>query len=239
MFNEKNISENCEIAKNALDSRLKETWNKINSTERWGCLTYLYKRYGQPESIAEFYYDYVNDFDDDCMMFNYEESPNPKEIGRSREFIYQVAEFLQELDDNKEQLDTYYWYIIYKLIYCTFNGCKAERKAKEIIESKMLETKIPTIDEDSKYGIDLKVYNNGKYICNIQVKPDTFFKSNKESNCKRRIFDYNKTTKATEKFRVPTYYMIYSKNTGNFIKNDNNKFLFKWSDLVDNNGYIN
>ena len=230
----KQIITNCLKAKERLDSRLYSSWNKINSTERWGCLTYLYKKYGMPSDIEEFYYQYVNDSNLKATV------DNPIEFGRDRDYIYQYAEYLKELDDDKEEIDTYYWYIIYKLIYCTFYGCQYEVKAQDIIINKGYSVEMPTIEDDTKYGIDLKVYNNNhKHLCNVQVKPITFFYGNGSSITNRRVYDYGKTQTGGVKYGVPTFYMVYNKNKDTFVKNKNNKYLFKFDDIVQYNGYVN
>lgn len=228
------IITNCLKAKETLDSRLYTTWNKSNSTLNWGCCTYLYKKYGMPSSIDEFYYQYVNDSDFQPTV------DNPKEFGRDTDYIYQYAEYLKELDDDKEEIDTYYWYIIYKLVYCTFYGCRYEGKAKEIITDKGYIAESPTIEDDAKYGIDLKVYNqNHRHLCNVQVKPVTFFYGNGSTITNRRVYDFKKTQTAEVKYGVPTYYMVYNKDKDTFVKTKNNKYLFKFTDISELNGYVN
>lgn len=231
---EQTIITNCKQSKEKLDSRLYTTWNKINSTVNWGCCTYLYKKYQQPTTLVDFYNNYINDSDYNIVI------DNPKEFGRDRDYIHQYAEYLKEIDDDKEEIDTYYWYIIYKLIYCTFYGCQYEGKAKEIITEKGYIAETPTIEDDAKFGIDLKVYNqNHKHLCNVQVKPVTFFYGNGSTITNRRVYDYKKTQTAEVKYGVPTYYMVYNKDKDEFAMNKNNKYLFKFTDIVQLNGYVN
>jgi len=63
-----------------------------------------------------------------------------------------------------------------------------ESKVNEMLLSKGLTTEAPTLVEDTKYGIDLKVYKENKLVCMIQVKPHTFFiGNNNQSLIKDRV----------------------------------------------------
>lgn len=229
MFNYKSLTEKCQMAKEELNPQLKEIWSNINSTKNWGCCTYLYKKYGCPSTVEDFYIKYTTDDDD---------NNNPKEHGRNKDYIWSYAEMLSEYVT--APTETIYWYIVQKLIVDTFNGCQKEQKAKELLVSKGYSGVSPTLEEDTEFAIDLKVYNENKHLFNLQVKPDTFFKGNtNQSLIRDRISAFKKDLKAKNKYGVPTLYLVYSKETGSFIHNPKGKYLFRLTDLVNNDGTVN
>ena len=228
MFNQKSLSEKCKEAYDKLDSSLKEYWANINQTNNWGCVTYLYKKYGCPETLEDFYNLYCCDSDGE----------NPKEHGRSEDYIYQWAEMLSEYVNADVQ--TVYNYILYKLFYVTIKGCKKELLAKELLESKGYTALTPSLEDDAQLGIDLKVYSGETHLFNLQVKPDTFFKSNTNQGLIRdRKIALKKDLRAKQRYNVETYYLIYSNATGGFICNQKGKHLFKLSRLINENGLVN
>lgn len=216
----------CKDVIRLYDYRLKYKWYGLNSTTNCGCCTYLFKKYGQPETVQEFYNSYINDH-----------VINSRTNGRNEDYLLGVAKVLQELDNFRENTDVYFIYIIQKLFVDTFNGCQKEKEVKDIIENAGFKCESPTYNEDIKFGIDLKVYKNNilKYL--VQVKPNTFFYGN---NNKTLINDRKnaiiKEERSNEKYKVPTYYVIYSKNTGKFIPTKNNKLCHKLTNLIDNEG---
>ena len=206
---------------------LKEKWYGMNSTGNFGCCTYLYHKYGYPDNYEDFYLQYIKD-----------SSFNDKEHGRNEEYLYRMAYMLYLKDDERYNIEDYYSYIIKKLIYDTLNGCKQESKVKELLYRKGLRTESPTIHEDLKYGIDLKVYDKDKLMYMIQVKPHTFFLGNKnQSLVNDRKLAIEKERKTKEKYGVNTYYIIYDKNNGQFIQN-NGKLTHVLRHLINNDGTI-
>ncbi len=205
---------------------LKEKWYGMNSTNNFGCCTYLYKKYGYPDSYEDFYKEYVKDT-----------SFNDKEHGRNEEYIYRMAYMLFIKDDERFNIEDYYSYIIKKLIYDTLNGCKQESKVNDLIKRKGLRTESPTINEDLKYGIDIKVYEKDKLLYMIQVKPNTFFIGNKnQSLINDRKLALEKERKTKEQYGVNTYYIIYNKTDGQFILNKGKYLSHRLGDLINNDG---
>ena len=205
---------------------LKEKWYGMNSTKNFGCCTYLYKKYGYPETYDEFYIKYIND-----------DKFQDKEHGRNEEYIYKMAYMLYLKDDERFCIEDYYSYIIKKLIYDTLNGCKQESKVNDLLKRKGLRTVSPTINEDLKYGIDIKVYEKDKLLYMIQVKPNTFFIGNRnQSLINDRIKALEKEQKTKQQFGVNTYYIIYNKNDNNFILNKGKYLSHRLEELINTDG---
>lgn len=57
--------------------------------------------------------------------------------------------------------------------------------------------------------------------------------NNWEYLIKKRQYTYNQVKQFQQTYKVPMLFFIYDKYTGNFIKNRNNKYSFKYEDLVD------
>ena len=205
---------------------LKEKWYGMNSTGNFGCCTYLYKKYGYPDTYEDFYKTYIKDT-----------SFNDKEHGRNEEYIYKMAYMLYVKDDERFNIEDYYSYIIKKLIYDTLNGCKQESKVNDLLKRKGLRTESPTINEDLKYGIDIKVYEKDKLLYMIQVKPNTFFIGNRnQSLINDRKLALEKEQKTKQQFGVNTYYIIYNKNDNNFIFNKGKYLSHRLEDLINTDG---
>lgn len=205
---------------------LKEKWYGMNSTNNFGCCTYLYKKYDYPDTYEDFYEAYIKD-----------SSFNDKEHGRNEEYIYKMAYMLYLKDDERFNIEDYYSYIIKKLIYDTLNGCKQESKVNELLKRKGLRTESPTINEDLKYGIDIKVYEKEKLLYMIQVKPNTFFIGNRnKSLINDRLKAIEKENKTKKQYGVNTYYIIYNKTDGQFILNKGKYLSHRLSDLINTDG---
>lgn len=217
----------CKETFNKLNYRLKNKWYKLNSTSNVGCMTYLYKKYNNPETYQQFYDLYVSDTKTD----------NPKTCGRNEEYITKVATQLGNLDGNQETLETYYDYIIQKLIIDTFNGLKKETEMKQELEKHGYRCEEPTYTEDTDLAIDFKIYKNDELYCLAQVKPHTFFIGNSNySLINDRKLALQKQAIAEKQFYVPVVYFIYNKNNNQWIKNSNGKITHRLTNLINIDG---
>lgn len=206
-------------------SDLKEKWYGLNGTDNVGCCTYLYKKYGYPDTYEDFYNSYVNDT-----------LSSGKENGRNEHYLYKIAKVLAKKDNYRFTMEEYFSYIIKKLIADTLDGAQMESKVNEMLLSKGLITEAPTLVEDTKYGIDLKVYKENKLVCMIQVKPHTFFiGNNNQSLIKDRVKALVKEQNVKNLYHVPTAYIIYNKNTKEFIRT-NGKLTHRLSQLINEDG---
>lgn len=205
---------------------LKEKWYGLNSTDNLGCCTYLYKKYGYPEKYKDFYKAYTTDNQD-----------SGKENGRSEQYLLNVANILAFKDDFRFSIEEYYSYIVKKLIVDTLDGSKKETEVNELLKRKGLRTESPTINEDLKFGIDIKVYKDDDLKYMIQVKPNTFFIGNRnQSLINDRIKALEKERKTKEQYGVNTYYIIYNKSNGQFILNKGKYLSHRLGDLINNDG---
>ena len=202
---------------------LKNKWYGLNSTDNFGCCTYLYKKYGYPATVEEFYNKYVTD----------EKDENLKTYGRTEDFIMKYAGILAKRDNNRFSIDDYYSYIIKKLMYDTIEGLKWESKLNDYINSKGFTTKPPTIYEDTTLGIDIKVYKDNNLKCLVQCKPISFFRGNSNySLINDRMKAITKEQKAVNAFGVPVFYCIYEKNKNEWKLNKKGGRCFKLKDLI-------
>lgn len=223
---ENNFTINIEKAKQIdRNTNLKEKWYGLNATNNVGCCTYLYKKYNYPKTYNEFYEAYIKDH-----------SVNDKQSGRNEYYIYKIAKELSNRDNHRFEISDYYSYIVKKIIVDTLEGAKKESEINEMLIKKGLTTVSPTLDEDLKLGIDLKVYKNNKLLYMVQVKPNTFFiGNNNHSLINDRINAINKEQMVMNIYHVPTIYIIYNKNSGKFIKH-NGKLSHRLLNLINTDG---
>lgn len=207
------------------DLKEKWYWNGLNSTQNLGCVTYLYKKYNRPETVEEFYNAYTADTATSSTQ-------DLRTYGRSEEYLENVTNTLAENDGNRFEFEDYFSYILKKLFYDTINGAKKETELANLLKSKGYIIKDPTFYEDTKLGVDMFVYKDGKLLFIIQVKPHTFFIGDRNQsliNDRRKALDKEK--KCKERFRVPVFYCIYDKQ-GKWLRNDKGRMCWKLDTLI-------
>lgn len=202
-----------------------EHWHKLNNMEYLGNCSYLYRKYGCPNSYQEFYNRYTADTEVGAI-----------DNGRSQENLDDIAMRLKELTDGsfKDCIN----YTLKKVVLDTVDGGKYERLFNTTMTKYGLDIVEPTYYEDSRYGIDKKVYLDGRLLCCIQIKPKTFFMGNKNEWLKieRRNAIY-KIDKCNNRYQVPTYFVIYDKASGDFVKHPiSRKITWKPETILDNYG---
>ena len=203
---------------------LKEKWYGLNSTYNLGCVTYLYKKYNRPNTVDEFY----NAYTADTSI-----TEDRRTVGRSEEYLKNVSTTLAQRDNYSLDLKDYFSYIIKKLFYDTINGAKKETELAEIVKSKGYTIKEPNFREDTEFGIDLFVYKDNKLLCILQAKPHTFFLGNNNAsliNDRKRALEKEKKCKET--YKVPVFYCIYNKNTGEWVRKSNGKLCWLLNTLI-------
>lgn len=217
--------DNCKKAVLAHNNRLKDKWYGMNTTTDFGSVAFLYKKYGYPSTYEKFYEMYINDHKD----FS-------RENGRSYQYLVTKANELREIDNNQCGINVYFDYMMQKLLVDTFNGLAKEGEVKKMLEESGFTTNTPSLDEDRKLGIDLKVFNEDGLMCLIQVKPNTFFIGNRnETLINDRKSAIEKEKLATSIYNVPTFFIIYKKDDGEFIQR-NGKYCFKLNNLINEDG---
>ena len=159
-----------------------------------------------------------------------------RENGRSYQYLVTKANELREIDNNQCGINVYFDYMMQKLLVDTFNGLAKEGEVKKMLEESGFTTNTPSLDEDRKLGIDLKVFNEDGLMCLIQVKPNTYFKGNRnETLINDRKSAIEKEKLATSIYNVPTFFIIYKKDDGEFIQR-NGKYCFKLNNLINEDG---
>ena len=218
--------EMCYNTKMKLDGRLKNLFYSLNTTANFGCATYLYKKYGYPNTLMEFWTKYKNDA-----------KVGSKYNGRSMEYVALQAHRLAELDNYQESNQDYLKYIFAKVFLDTMVGMRFEKKAQEICKQNGYKIEDVTVEDDKDYGIDFKISKDDKLQYLIQVKPSTFFKGvRNESLINDRKNCFKKEKKSIEKYKVPTLYMIYDRASGEFIENGKGKKTYRLKNLLYENG---
>lgn len=218
-------ADNSRRTANIHGNRLNNKWYGMNNTRDFGSVAYLYKKYGYPESYDKFFEMYTNDHKE-----------NSKENGRNYKYLVAKASELRNRDNNMYPIGIYFDFLMQKLIVDTFNGLAKESEVKKMLEDSGFTVTTPTLNEDKDFGIDLKVYKDNNLLCMIQVKPNTFFKGNNNySLINDRKKAIEKEKKVTTIYNVPTFFIIYKKDDGEFIQR-NGKYCFKLNNLINQDG---
>lgn len=192
----------------------------------------LYKRL-YPESYEDFYEKYVR----------YAEENIHEQIryrGLTENELLKLAEdyknYTEELDEEiDEDADTYLADALCHIIVETYDGMEMERRAFKILEKAGLNPRYPHSSYDNRYGIDIMIENpaNGQEF-GVQVKPASFFFSNKPDSVIDRRLLCEKYEKAKAEKGIKTYYMIYNRrgDTKRFVKNRGG-YRFKINELFE------
>lgn len=208
--------------------RLKQLWYGMNTTDNFGCLSYLYFKYNCPSTVDEFITKYVEDADTD---------KNRKLCGKSAMHLATQALKLREKDNNRCEPKVYNDYLIKKLFYDTMNGLRKEKEMMEIMEDLGFYIQHSNFYEDAKMGVDIWLQNGiGDNVAAIQVKPQSFFIG--DSN--KSLINDRKEALRKEKYTecltgCPTFVVIYAPN-GEWLKNDNGKYCFTFNQLLNVDG---
>lgn len=218
LFNRKE----CIKAKNKLgkNSVVGTIWKDYFApSNKIGNCTNLYRKL-QPSSCEDFYNKYIN------YALNNSNLPITKR-GLSYNELITLAERYKQLTEEKTNLkydlETYFYDALCHVIIETWDGQQNERDF--ILFLKKLGYTCSKFDGkiDTEYGVDIKVTRNDGRVSAIQIKPITFFKSNRSDVQSDRINLCNKYEKTLKDLGIKTYYAIYSKDkaTGNvtWLKN--------------------
>lgn len=194
---------------------VKKAWQKINNTKIWGCASCLYESYGQPETVCEFYHNYIKDDEHKKLLKHY-------------------TTVLYNADGGKERKSIYFYFIIYHLFTETLIGCQREQRIMQMLSDIGFEVNNAEDEDDIYNGIDFIICKDNRNYA-IQVKPISFFLGNKnEGLIKDRINAFNKEKNTWLKYNIPTYYIIY--NGDEIVKNPNGKYCNKLADLINQDG---
>lgn len=144
------------------------------------------------------------------------------------------------MDDADKTVDEQFSYEIYlndclcHIITETFSGKIQEMNFIAFLESLGYKCSFFDGKTDAKYGLDIKVTRHDGRVSAIQIKPLSFFKSNRSDVQKDRINLCVKYEETLRIYNIKTYYAIYykDKETGEvlWLKNGNG-YRFKIDEL--------
>ena len=234
IFNEKE----CNEAKKILGkySPVSDIWRgTFAPSNKIGNCTNLYRLH-KPKNCKDFFEKYIS-----YAAAN--KDKDVKERGLSFEELMVLAERYKTLAEQNMQisydLSVYLNDALCHIIVETFNGQNREKVFSDFLEGYNSNYKCSKFDGsiDAKYGVDIKVvWNNGieEKTSAIQIKPLSFFKSNRSDVNMDRIGLCRKYEEFYREYDIKTYYAIYTtdKETGitKWVKNGD-KFRFKINEL--------
>ena len=140
----------------------------------------------------------------------------------------------EELTATSHDLETYFDDVLCHIIVETWDGQQNERDFVGLLTSLGYQCSKFDGNIDARYGVDIKVTRSDGKVSAIQIKPISFFKSNRPDVQSDRIALCEKYEAALIEFGFKTYYAIYvrDKTTGDvtWVKNGNG-FRFKIGEL--------
>lgn len=204
-------------------------WKHYAGRDVIGDCSNLFQRL-QPTDYYDFYLKYTKDGEDTIGN-----RKKMKFYGRTEEEIENIAKMYRDTcGDYSIPLEDYIKNIYTHTLIETFDGQMSEQKVNQLLTNLGYTYEKPQGNEDSKYGIDFKVYKNNILQFVLQIKPISFFKGVKnESLIRDRKNAFDKQELVWKKFNVPTYYMIYNAVKNGEIRwiSENNKLCFELSSL--------
>lgn len=112
----------------------------------------------------------------------------------------------------------------------TFDGQMKELQINQLLTNMGYTYEKPEKNEDSRYGIDFKVYKGGTLVFMLQIKPISFFKGvDNLSLIEDRLSAFRKQSLVQQRYKVPTYYMVYKMNDNGTVRwmSENGKLCFE------------
>lgn len=201
----------CIEAKSKLgkDGVISKIWHdQFAPSNKVGNCTNLYRKL-KPVSHRDFYTKYIA---------YAEEHPDVRinDRGLSYDELYDLAVRYKKASDERTgtnyDLSLYFYDAVCHIIVETWNGQKLEREFVQFLQ--MLGYECSKFDGriDAEYGVDIKVTRNDGRVSAIQIKPISFFKSNRWDVHRDRIALCKKYEAAKKDLGIKTYYAIYCKN---------------------------
>lgn len=210
---------------NRISRKYNTQWKKFACRNSIGDCSKLFQRL-RPTSYYDFYVKYTKDGE--------ETASNRKEMlyyGRTEDEIRIIAEKYREAcRDYTYPLEDYIKNVYMHTIIETYDGQVKEEQLNEMLTRLGYTYEKPEGDEDAKYGIDFKVFKNGKLSFVLQVKPISFFLGwSNQSLIEDRIGAFKKEQLVRECFNVSTYYMVYKIDDDGNVQwlSENGKMCFE------------
>lgn len=153
------------------------------------------------------------------------------------EFVELVKSYMENANKlivKQYDYDTYFNCVLCHVITETYDGKIQETEFMNFLRGLGYQCCYFEGDIDAKYGVDIKVIRNDGRVSAIQIKPITFFKSNRTDVVRDRMNICHKYENAYKELGIKTYYAIYKKDrmTGKvlWLKNGNG-YRFKINEL--------
>lgn len=230
----------CVEAKNKLggDSNIMSIWRKCFApSNHVGNCTNLYRKLN-PTSCDDFYRKYVE--------YAKEHSNLPiSQRGLSENELMEMARrYKNRCEENGTSISAtetdYLNDALCHIIVETWDGQHTEREFVDFLENTLPQGyKCSTFEGsmDGKYGVDIKVTRSDGKVSAIQIKPISFFVSNRADVQRDRVRLCEKYISAISDHSIKTYYAIYrrDKKTGDveWMVNTDGRFRFKVDDLFE------
>lgn len=225
--------EECLKAKSLLgkNSVISTVWHDYFApSNRIGNCTNLYRKL-RPKSCDDFYLKYI-----DYAKNN----PNLpiSQRGLTYNELYSISERYKKVVEDKINLSydvsVYFYDALCHIIVETWDGQQNERDFITYLNNLGYKCSKFEGSVDAKYGVDIKVERGDGRVSAIQIKPISFFKSNRSDVQSDRINLCIKYEEALNDMGIKTYYAIYvrDRNTGEitWVKN-NGMYRFRISEL--------
>lgn len=211
-------------------------WKMLAGRHSIGDCSNLFQRL-RPANYYDFYVKYTKDGEE--TFLKRKEMPF---YGRTEEEIETVArKFQEKCGDYAIPLEVYIKNVYTHVIIETFDGQMCEQNVNQLLTNIGYTYEKPHGNEDSKYGIDFKVYKDNVLSFMLQIKPISFFLGTKNASLiSDRKSAFAKQDLVLQKYNVPTYYMIYDiDNVGNIRwRSENEKLCFELCRLCNrDNGF--
>ena len=199
----------------------------------------------KPTSYQEFYENYVGKYAADVPLLPEPLSENKTDYecytrynhGRTEEYLMQMAHKMKE-EVEKEvpvvfSVNDYYEYIIYHIIIETFNGYIKEVKAQNLLVSLYEESSIIDTDgyADTMCGVDFLLKKKDNTVLMVQVKPYSFFISNRTDTNRDRMSHME----GGYKYKCLRSWMIKHLKNYNFANNELLYIVYKDGSFIEHN----
>ena len=203
--------EECVKAKNILgrNSSISMIWrNRFAPSNKIGNCTNLYRKL-KPLNCEDFYLKYID------YAEKHSDLPISKRGLSYDELISLCEKYKADVEEKTNvnyDLSVYFHDALCHIILETWEGQQNERDFAAFLEK--LGYSCSTFDGsvDSEYGVDIKVTRSDGRISGIQIKPISFFVSNRNDVQSDRINLCYKYESALHNFGFKTYYAIYVKD---------------------------
>ena len=190
---------------NRISRKYNTQWKKYAGRNSIGDCSNLFQRL-RPVNYYDFYLKYTKDGEE--TVNNRSEF---KYYGRTEDEIEEVArKYMTECNDNSFTFEEYVKNVYVHTIIETFDGQMKEQNISQLLVNMGYTYEKPKDNEDSRFGIDFKVFKDNRLVFVLQIKPISFFiGTHNRSLIEDRIGAFEKQSLVLDRFKVPTYYMVY------------------------------